>query len=73
MADNGEPSRYLEDSEMRYNRTVEARFVSRPNRFIAQVELDGKIETVHVKNTVRCKELLLPNSRVILSEAESCS
>ena len=72
MADNGEPSRYLEDSEMRYNRTVEARFVSRPNRFIAQVELDGKIETVHVKNTERCKELLLPNSRVILSEAESC-
>ena len=56
---------------MRYNRTVEARFVSRPNRFIAQVELDGKIETVHVKNTGRCKELLLPNSRVILSEAEN--
>lgn len=56
---------------MRYNRTVEARFVSRPNRFIAQVWLDGKIETVHVKNTGRCKELLLPNSRVILSEAEN--
>lgn len=56
---------------MRYNRTVEARFVSRPNRFIAQVELDGKIETAHVKNTGRCKELLLPNSRVILSEAKN--
>ena len=56
---------------MRYNRTVEARFISRPNRFIAQVEVAGKIETVHVKNTGRCKELLLPDSRVILSEADN--
>ena len=56
---------------MRYNKTVAVRFLSRPNRFIAQVELDGKIETVHVKNTGRCKELLLPDSRVILSEADN--
>ena len=56
---------------MRYNKTVEARFISRPNRFIAQVELEGKIETVHVKNTGRCKELLLPDSRVVLSEADN--
>lgn len=56
---------------MRYNKTVEARFISRPNRFIAQVEVAGKIETVHVKNTGRCKELLLPDSRVILSEADN--
>ena len=56
---------------MRYNRTVAARFISRPNRFIAQMDVNGHIETVHVKNTGRCKELLLPNSRVILSEAEN--
>ena len=56
---------------MRYNKTVAVRFLSRPNRFIAQVELDGKIETDHVKNTGRCKELLLPDSRVILSEADN--
>ena len=54
---------------MKYRKIVEARFISRPNRFIAQVEVNGQLETVHVKNTGRCKELLLPNSRVILSEA----
>ena len=56
---------------MRYRKTIEARFVSRPNRFIAQVDVNGQIETVHVKNTGRCKELLLPDSRVILSEADN--
>ncbi len=43
-----------------------ARFLARPNRFIAQVELDGREETVHVKNTGRCKELLLPGCTVYL-------
>ncbi len=43
-----------------------ARFLSRPNRFIAQVELDGRVETVHVKNTGRCRELLLPGCTVYL-------
>ena len=56
---------------MRYRKTISARFVSRPNRFIAQVDIDGKIETVHVKNTGRCRELLLPDSRVILSESDN--
>ena len=56
---------------MKYRKIVEARFLSRPNRFIAQVEVNGQIETVHVKNTGRCKELLLTNSRVILSEADN--
>lgn len=51
---------------MQYNHTVEGKFLSRPNRFVALVEIDGKEETVHVKNTGRCKELLLPESRVIL-------
>lgn len=36
---------------MRYDRVVEGKFLSRPNRFIAKVEVDGNIETVHVKNT----------------------
>ena len=58
---------------MMYRKTVEAHFISRPNRFVAQVEADGKIETVHVKNTGRCKELLLQGSRVILSEADNPS
>ncbi len=43
-----------------------ARFLARPNRFIAQVELDGRVETVHVKNTGRCRELLLPGCTVYL-------
>lgn len=39
-------------------------FRDRPNRFIAHVELDGKLETVHVKNTGRCRELLVPGAKV---------
>ncbi len=51
---------------MNYPATVNARFISRPNRFIATVELDGSIHTVHVKNTGRCKELLTPGAEVVL-------
>ncbi len=54
---------------MKYSHTVEAVFVERPNRFIAKVLIDGKEETVHVKNTGRCKELLLPGARVILEDS----
>jgi len=43
-----------------------ARFIVRPNRFIARVSVDGGEETVHVKNTGRCKELLLPGCTVYL-------
>ena len=50
---------------------VKARFLSRPNRFIAQVELDGEILTVHVKNTGRCKELLPEGATVYLAAAEN--
>ena len=52
---------------MNYPSTVTASFISRPNRFIATVELDGKAETVHVKNTGRCKELLIPGAKVVLA------
>ena len=44
---------------MRYQNVRAAKFIDRPNRFIAHVELDGSVETVHVKNTGRCRELLL--------------
>lgn len=53
---------------MRYAKITTGTFIDRPNRFIAHVEIDGKIETVHVKNTGRCKELLLPGSKVILED-----
>ena len=43
---------------------VAGRFLSRPNRFIAKVEIDGQEQTVHVKNTGRCRELLTPGATV---------
>lgn len=43
---------------MRYERIQEGTFLERPNRFIAYVEIEGVKETVHVKNTGRCAELL---------------
>lgn len=56
---------------MRYQNTVKGIFHSRPNRFIAKVWLDGKLETVHVKNTGRCRELLLPDTPVILQKSDN--
>ena len=56
---------------MIYKKICSASFLSRPNRFLATVELAGKRETVHVKNTGRCGELLIPGCRVILSRADS--
>ena len=53
---------------MRYKETEKAVFRKRPNRFIAEVEIQGKRETVHVKNTGRCKELLIPGTEVILEK-----
>ncbi len=56
---------------MRYDSVVPAVFVSRPNRFIARVLLDGQEQTVHVKNTGRCRELLVPGCTVWLSRASN--
>lgn len=57
---------------MKYNHVVSATFLSRPNRFIAKVCLcDGWEETVHVKNTGRCKELLIPGCNVYLEKSEN--
>ena len=49
---------------MKYSNMVPGRFLARPNRFIAHVEIDGHTEICHVKNTGRCKELLQPGAEV---------
>ncbi len=51
---------------MKYTKIIKGSFLSRPNRFIAKVLVDGKEETVHVKNTGRCRELLQPGVTVYL-------
>ena len=56
---------------MKYNKIVSGTFLSRPNRFIAKILVDGKEETVHVKNTGRCKELLIPGVTVYLFVANN--
>ena len=56
---------------MRYRNVIPAAFTDRPNRFIAHVEIGGRRETVHVKNTGRCRELLLPGAEVWLSGSEN--
>ena len=52
---------------MKYEKIVRGIFLSRPNRFVAKVMVDGEEETVHVKNTGRCRELLTENAEVFLS------
>ncbi len=54
---------------MKYERIKKGNFIERPNRFIAHVEIDGKEEIVHVKNTGRCQELLTPNAVVYVQKA----
>ena len=56
---------------MRYKRVISARFVSRPNRFIAVAELDGREEICHVMNTGRMRELLVPGAEIFLLPAEN--
>jgi len=54
---------------MQYERIKKGIFLSRPNRFVAHVEVDGQMEVCHVKNTGRCKELLRPGAAVYLEES----
>ncbi|MEN6412886.1 MAG: DNA/RNA nuclease SfsA [Veillonellales bacterium] len=54
---------------MKYEQVISGKFIKRDNRFIARVWVDGREEVVHVKNTGRCKELLLPGVTVILAKA----
>ena len=56
---------------MRYERIETGRFLERPNRFIAYVEISGKKETVHVKNTGRCAELLIPGATVYVQKSDN--
>ena len=56
---------------MTYPNITPARFLSRPNRFVAQVTVDGQPITVHVKNTGRCKELLIPGAEVWLVKSDN--
>lgn len=56
---------------MKYKNVIKGEFISRPNRFIAQVLINGVIETVHVKNTGRCKELLIDGAEVFLSVCDN--
>ncbi len=58
---------------MYYTKITNGIFDSRPNRFIAKVWVDGILETVHVKNTGRCRELLLPGARVVLEVSDNPS
>ena len=53
---------------MKYNNIKKAIFLERPNRFIAYADLDGKRVKCHVKNTGRCKELLIPGEAVVYLE-----
>lgn len=54
---------------MKYENISEGRFISRPNRFIAEVEMQDGRKTVHVKNTGRCRELLVPGAAVYLEKS----
>ena len=56
---------------MKYENIIKAKFISRPDRFIAEVEIDGNIETAHVKNTGRCKELLIKGVTVYVQKSDN--
>lgn len=56
---------------MKYQNITEGRFLSRPNRFIANIEIGGKTEVCHVKNTGRLGELLVKGARVIVQDCKS--
>lgn len=58
---------------MRYPNITKGKFISRPNRFIAEAEIGGEIQRVHVKNTGRCKELLIPGCEIWLTAPESAN
>lgn len=72
---NIERSALKQNEPMKYKNTVVGRFIDRPNRFIAHVAVapcgNETIETVHVKNTGRCRELLTPNAEVILEVSDN--
>lgn len=56
---------------LKYREIADGIFIDRPNRFVAHVNINGIVETVHVKNTGRCKELLLPGASVRMEVADN--
>ena len=56
---------------MEYRNVIPALFIDRPNRFIANVQTEEGIQRVHVKNTGRCRELLIPDATVYLEEGDN--
>ena len=56
---------------MKYDCMVPGIFISRPNRFIAHIEIDGKMQVCHVKNTGRCRELLQSGVTVWCEQAKN--
>jgi DNA-binding sugar fermentation-stimulating protein len=56
---------------MKYADIVEGIFLKRPNRFIAEVLIDGRQHSVHVKNTGRCREILIEGTRIYLQESDN--
>lgn len=54
---------------MKYRKVLPGVFLRRPNRFIAHVEAEGETWVCHVKNTGRCRELLVPGAKVWLEES----
>lgn len=56
---------------MNYDNVIKGEFISRPNRFIAYVKIDGKTEIAHVKNTGRCKELFIPGAALYLQKSNN--
>ena len=55
---------------MQYSNITQGVFLNRPNRFIARVEIDGREQVCHVKNTGRCRELLIPGATVYLEGSD---
>ena len=58
----------MERNFMQYGHVISGRFLARPNRFIAHVETEDGIEIVQVKNTGRCRDLLVPGATVSLEQ-----
>lgn len=56
---------------MKYPNIRAGTFLARPNRFVAQVEVEGNLQVCHVKNTGRCRELLVPGCRVYLVDSHN--
>lgn len=71
MKDSQKADREQETDTMKYKNIEEGTFIRRPNRFIAHVEMNGKEEICHVKNTGRCRELLVPGTPVFLEKSDN--